>query len=185
MFTYSPCLISASNTTSFYNFDLIVSPKRQLNSVQIMTPPNHDSSSTQRATATRDATPLPNAARRVIRNQRGGDIHSIHGTQSLQRDTLSPSRATRRVLTPQMQQAHGSLGSSQRLPTLQEMYNTWRSLEEQFSQMRRLPMFVKAELKFCHGCRILKIRVRAYQLENNNNKIPFELLTPISSVHVL
>ncbi|KAL1894377.1 hypothetical protein Sste5346_005877 [Sporothrix stenoceras] len=61
-----------------------------------------------------------------------------------------------------MQQAHGSLSSPQREPTLQEMYNTWRSLEEQFSQMRRLPMFVKAELKFCHACRILKTRCTCF-----------------------
>ncbi|KJR89691.1 uncharacterized protein SPSK_05982 [Sporothrix schenckii 1099-18] len=126
------------------------------------TPSNNNSSSPQRATATRDAIPLPDAARRVIRNQRGGDMHSTRGVQILQRDTLPSSRSARRVLTPQMQQAHGSLGSSQRMPTLQEMYNTWRSLEEQISQMRRLPMFVKAELKFCHGCRILKIRCTCF-----------------------
>ncbi|KIH87381.1 hypothetical protein SPBR_04716 [Sporothrix brasiliensis 5110] len=126
------------------------------------TPSNNSSSSPQRATATRDAIPLPDAARRVIRNQRGGDMHSTRGVQILQRETLPSSRSARRVLTPQMQQAHGSLGSSQRMPTLQEMYNTWRSLEEQISQMRRLPMFVKAELKFCHGCRILKIRCTCF-----------------------
>ncbi|ERS98206.1 hypothetical protein HMPREF1624_04989 [Sporothrix schenckii ATCC 58251] len=126
------------------------------------TPSNNNSSSPQRATATQDAIPLPDAARRVIRNQRGGDMHSTRGVQILQRDTLPSSRSARRVLTPQMQQAHGSLGSSQRMPTLQEMYNTWRSLEEQISQMRRLPMFVKAELKFCHGCRILKIRCTCF-----------------------
>ncbi|CAK7223128.1 hypothetical protein SBRCBS47491_005096 [Sporothrix bragantina] len=42
------------------------------------------------------------------------------------------------------------------------MYNTWRSLESQFSQMRRLPMFIKAELKFCHSCRIMKTRCNCF-----------------------
>lgn len=122
-------------------------------------------SSYPQKTTTRDAVPLPDAARRIIRNQRGGGSPGMaRHVQTLQKENLMPVRPSRRAINPQVARAHGSLGSSHRAPTLQEMYNTWRALEEQIDKMRRLPMFIKAERKFCHACRILKIRVRVVMM---------------------
>ena len=57
-------------------------------------------------------------------------------------------------------EGHETAGRQRRQPSVQEMYNTWRALEEQVERLPRLPMFIKTESKFCHACRILKRRVR-------------------------
>ncbi|OAA63509.1 alkane 1-monooxygenase [Niveomyces insectorum RCEF 264] len=126
-------------------------------------PPN-PTSSPANPPSTRDGTPLPDAAKRVIRNQRGGGHTSmaLH-MQAFKQRTLQPSpgpaprRTTKGALPPRTQRAIRLVKRRPpRTPTVQEMYNTWRALEEQVDKIRRLPMFIKVERRFCHTCRVLK-----------------------------
>ncbi|EPE05531.1 alkane 1-monooxygenase [Ophiostoma piceae UAMH 11346] len=57
---------------------------------------------------------------------------------------------------------HETVGRQRRKPSVQEMYNTWRALEEQVERIPRLPMFIKTESRFCHSCRILKRKCECF-----------------------
>ncbi len=112
----------------------------------------------------RDQIPLPDAAKRIIRDQRGtGHASLVRHIHKLRSNGLMPFRPARRssraAPEPQPDDTDAAV-PARRLPTLQEMYNTWRALEEQVNKIRRLPLYIKAERQFCHSCRILKIKVR-------------------------
>lgn len=109
-------------------------------------------------THTRYEEPLPAAAKRVIRTQKaGGGSLSQHLHKFSQRGPrpFQPARQS----TAKNKMAENTSAHAGKPPTLQEMYNSWRALEEQVDGIHRLPMFIRAERRACHRCRVLRKKV--------------------------